>query len=70
MIQPDALDAIRRGLPGVHIVTHGQPLEALAVNGDGTIRTRYFCDDAGPDVPAAETHALERTYPRDDSLLP
>jgi len=67
MIQPDALDAIKRGVAGVHIVAGGHPLHAIGVNPDGTIRTRYFNGEAGPDVDPAETHALIRTYDEDAS---
>ena len=72
-MQPGALAAIRRGQAGVHVLYRAAVYEALAVDGPSPwgagvwIITRHLNGEPGPDLPADETRALERTYEAADS---
>ena len=70
MIDPDAIDAIRAGRPGVHLSWMGRVLEATGVvfeHGDLCVKTKHLNGEEGPTLYAlGSVVALERTYEESD----
>lgn len=77
--QPGALEAIRKGRRGVHLVPakDGLKLGFTVLEAVGLsktpyaaflmVYTRFFNGEPGPTVFAADVHALDRTYEPVDS---
>lgn len=69
MMQAAALEAVRRGARGVHVVWNGRVLEAIAVHRHGSsdyLETRHLDGSIGPTQTLEHFVALERTYESTD----
>lgn len=67
LMQRMALDAVRRGLRGVHVILVAEPhriFEARGVDDDGLVLIRHLNGEDAGRVPAHTLRALHRTYPK------